>query len=136
MVDNVITSNKVYVEGRIASEPEFSHEMYGEGFYNFMIEAARLSDMVDLLPITVSERLIDSLEIAIGKYIIVEGQLRSYNKYSDGGNRLILTIFARDMNISEEQKIPIRFTLMGLYVRSQYIGLPLLAEKLLICLLQ
>lgn len=103
MVDNVITSNKVYVEGRIASEPEFSHEMYGEGFYNFMIEAARLSDMVDLLPITVSERLIDSLEIAIGKYIIVEGQLRSYNKYSDGGNRLILTIFARDMNISEEK---------------------------------
>lgn len=103
MVDNVITSNKVYVEGKIASKPEFSHEMYGEGFYNFMIEVDRLSEVADLLPITVSERLIEGIDISVGNYIVVEGQLRSYNKYADGGNRLILTIFARDINLSEEK---------------------------------
>lgn len=103
MVDNVITSNKAYVEGTIASEPEFSHEMYGEGFYNFMVEVARLSDVADLLPITVSERIIDGIDMAIGRYITVEGQLRSYNKYTDGGNRLILTIFARDIKADTEK---------------------------------
>lgn len=103
MVDNVITSNKVYVEGKVASEPEFSHEMYGEGFYNFMIEVSRLSDMVDLLPVTVSERLVDGIDISMGKCIVIEGQLRSYNKYTDGGNRLILTVFARDINVTEEK---------------------------------
>ncbi|WP_054877259.1 single-stranded DNA-binding protein [Oxobacter pfennigii] len=102
-MDNVITSNKAYVEGSIASEPEFSHEMYGEGFYNFNINVGRLSDVADLLPITISERLIDGVELTIGKYVIVEGQLRSYNKYTDGGNRLILTIFARDVSFDGER---------------------------------
>lgn len=103
MADNVITSNKVYIEGKIYSKPEFSHEMYGEGFYVIMIEVSRLSDTSDLLPVTVSERLIDGLDISIGKDIIIEGQLRSYNKYSDGGNRLILTIFARDLCLCDEK---------------------------------
>lgn len=103
MVESVITTNKAYVEGRIASELAFSHEMYGEGFYNLMVEVPRLSDATDLLPITVSERLIDGVDMSIGRDIIVEGQIRSYNKYNDGGNRLILTIFARDMNFSDEK---------------------------------
>jgi len=103
MVDNVITSNKAYVEGKIASKPEFSHEMYGEGFYNFMVEVARLSDVVDLLPVTVSERIMDGIDMTIGNYITIEGQLRSYNKYADGGNRLILTIFARDLKANTEK---------------------------------
>jgi single-stranded DNA-binding protein len=103
MVDNVITSNKAYVEGKIASEPEFSHEMYGEGFYNIMVEVARLSEAADLLPVTVSERLIDGIDISVDRDVIIEGQLRSYNKYTDGGNRLILTIFARDISFNDEK---------------------------------
>lgn len=103
MADNVITSNKIYVEGKIASKPEFSHEMYGEGFYSLMIEVPRLSDSVDLLPVTISERLIDGTQVSVGSDIIIEGQLRSYNKYSDGGNRLILTVFARDISFSDEK---------------------------------
>lgn len=103
MADNVITSNKIYVEGKIASKPEYSHEMYGEGFYSMMIEVPRLSDAVDLLPVTISERLLDGVDVSIGKDIIIEGQLRSYNKYTDGGNRLILTIFARDISFTGEK---------------------------------
>ncbi|HBM81286.1 MAG: single-stranded DNA-binding protein [Clostridiales bacterium] len=103
MADNVITSNKIYVEGKIASKPEFSHEMYGEGFYNFTIEVPRLSEAADILPVTISERLIESSSVDVGKNVIVEGQLRSYNKYADGGNRLILTIFARDISFTDEK---------------------------------
>lgn len=103
MVDNVITSNKAYIEGKIASEPQFSHEMYGEGFYNIMVNVPRLSETFDMLPVTVSERLIEGMDVVVGSDVIIEGQLRSYNKYADGGNRLILTIFARDINIGGEK---------------------------------
>ncbi|HEY5524958.1 MAG TPA: single-stranded DNA-binding protein [Clostridium sp.] len=96
-MDNLMLNNKIYLEGKVASELEFSHEMYGEGFYSFNIEAMRLSDSVDYLNITVSERLLNELDLAIGKEIIVEGQLRSYNKFMDGSNKLILTVFARNI---------------------------------------
>ena len=87
-MDNLMLNNKIYLEGKIVSGMEFSHEMYGEGFYTFLMEVTRLSDSVDLLNITVSERL---------KEIVVLGQLRSYNKFVDGANKLILTVFARNI---------------------------------------
>ena len=96
-MDNVITNNKIFLEGKVISELEFSHEMYGEGFYSFNLEVMRLSDSVDHLNITVSERLLNDVEISIGKEVIVEGQLRSYNKFIDGSNKLILTVFARNI---------------------------------------
>ena len=83
-MDNAITNNKIFLEGKVISELEFSHEMYGEGFYSFNLEVMRLSDSVDHLNITVSERLLNDVEISIGKEVIVEGQLRSYNKFIDG----------------------------------------------------
>lgn len=96
-MDNLMLNNKIYLEGKVASELEFSHEMYGEGFYSFNIEVMRLSDSVDYLNITVSERLINNFELTLGKEIVVEGQLRSYNKFMDGSNKLILTVFARNI---------------------------------------
>jgi single-stranded DNA-binding protein len=83
-------NNKIYLEGKIVSELEFSHEMYGEGFYTFYMEVPRLSDSVDLLNITISERLISNMNISVGNEIIVLGQLRSYNKFVDGSNKLCL----------------------------------------------
>ena len=71
--------------------------MYGEGFYTFYMEVMRLSDSVDILNITVSERLIANMDLSMDKEIIVEGQLRSYNKFVDGSNKLILTVFARNI---------------------------------------
>ena len=96
-MDNLMLNNKIYLEGTVISGLEFSHEMYGEGFYTFSIEVTRLSDSVDMLNITVSERLIANLDLAIGNDIIVDGQLRSYNKFVDGSNKLILTVFARNI---------------------------------------
>ncbi|MCX7694606.1 MAG: single-stranded DNA-binding protein [Caloramator sp.] len=97
MNDYQLTSNKVYIEGKVVSELSYSHEMFGEAFYNFTVEVPRLSEAVDRLPITVSERLLPTVDVTIGKIVCIKGQLRSYNKVVDGTNRLILTIFARDI---------------------------------------
>lgn len=102
-MDNLMLNNKIYLEGEVVSGLEFSHEMYGEGFYNFNIEVPRLSDAKDALFVTVSERLIGGMDIKVGSPLIVEGQLRSYNKFVDGANRLILTVFARNISVCEER---------------------------------
>ena len=96
-MENLMLNNKIYLEGMVSSNLEFSHEMYGEGFYTFEIEVIRLSDSKDTLNITVSERLITNMNLKIGDEITVDGQLRSYNKFIDGANKLILTVFARNI---------------------------------------
>lgn len=113
-MDNLMLNNKIYLEGKVASELEFSHEMYGEGFYSFNIEVMRLSDSVDVLNITVSERLLTGFDLTVGKEIVVEGQLRSYNKFINGSNKLILTVFARNIEpCVEKSKNPNEIFLDG-----------------------
>lgn len=102
MHENILTTNKVYIEGKVVSELTFSHEMYGEGFYSFDVEVPRLSEAVDRLPITISERILQDVDLSVGKIVSLEGQLRSYNKVIDGTSRLILTIFARNIENKEE----------------------------------
>ena len=113
-MDNLMLNNKIYLEGKVLSGLEFSHEMYGEGFYTFNLEVQRLSDTKDVLLITVSERLIAGMEICVDAELIVEGQLRSYNKFIEGANRLILTVFARDITpCVEKSKNPNQIYLDG-----------------------
>ena len=102
-MDNLMLNNKIYLEGKVATKLEFSHEMYGEGFYSFNLEVMRLSDSVDFLNITVSERLLSNLNLDVGTEVVVEGQLRSYNKFIDGSNKLILTVFARNIEPCKER---------------------------------
>ncbi len=104
MVGNIIENNMVTISGKVLSELEFSHEVYGEGFYNFILEVPRLSDSSDKIPVTVSERLVTKQKLEIGKIIEVEGQFRSYNSYNNEGNRLLLTVFAREINFLEDEK--------------------------------
>lgn len=103
MTDNIIENNSVTVVGTVKSKPEFSHEMYGEGFYNVYLEVPRLSDISDELPVTISERLMTGVNLEIGNKLVVMGQLRSYNKLMEGSNKLILTIFARDAKQDDEE---------------------------------
>ena len=113
-MDNLMLNNKLYLEGKISSKLEFSHEMYGEGFYTFNMEVQRLSDTKDVLYVTVSERLITGMDLKEGQDIIVEGQLRSYNKFVEGSNRLILTVFARNIELcTEKSKNPNQIYLDG-----------------------
>ncbi len=97
-----VIDNNVKVIGKIKSGCEFSHEVYGEGFYRFVVDVQRLSDNFDELPITISERLVDRNLIEEGKSVVVSGQLRTYNNYSNSKNRLILTIFAREVEFFDE----------------------------------
>ncbi|KXG75147.1 single-stranded DNA-binding protein [Thermotalea metallivorans] len=116
MQDKVMETNAVTVVGEVCSALEFSHEMYGEGFYGFHIKIPRLSDYNDILPVTVSERILVGLNLRVGTVVKVDGQLRSYNKYKDGNNKLVLTIFARDMSLCnnpEEIKNPNQIFLDG-----------------------
>ncbi len=105
MTDKIMETNAVKLVGKIAREKVFSHEMYGEGFYTIDLEVPRLSDSIDLLPITVSERIIVDLDLSVGKYVIIEGQLRSYNRYIENSNKLVLTIFAKEVYIPNEEEL-------------------------------
>jgi single-stranded DNA-binding protein len=93
-------NNSVTLKGTITEVPSLSHKVYGEGFYNTFIAVPRLSGSCDVLPVTVSERLLAEGDI-VGKNYYITGQFRSYNNYSDSGNRLILTVFARDIIADE-----------------------------------
>lgn len=113
-MDNLMLNNKIYLEGKVVSDLEFSHEMYGEGFYTFYLEVQRLSDSRDVLSITISERLLTGVDFKQGAEVVVEGQLRSYNKFVDGANRLILTVFARNIDpCIERSKNPNQIFLDG-----------------------
>lgn len=105
MSDNVIKNNNSIIVGKIASGMEFSHEVYGEGFYQFHVDVPRLSESYDRLPITISERLLTNVDMSIGRRIRVEGQFRSYNNYKTDGNKLILTIFAREFTFVEDDEV-------------------------------
>ncbi len=89
-------NNRVYVSGKVATTPEFSHEVMGEGFYDFVVAVERLSGQIDEIPVTISERLIgDNLDV--GADIGICGQLRSYNKMADGKSKLVLRVFVREL---------------------------------------
>lgn len=97
------SNNDVQLIGTVDSQLQFSHEVYGEGFYSFAIKVLRLSDISDRINVTVSERLIRDMPLEVGDEVAVTGQFRSYNNYSQEGNRLILTVFARDVCRVDEQ---------------------------------
>lgn len=107
MSGNFLGNNCTSLSGRISSKPEFSHEVYGEGFYLVMVEVSRLSDTYDCIPVMFSERLLPLNEFQEGNTITVEGQFRSYNNYnSDSSHKLLLTVFARDIVITEANGDP------------------------------
>lgn len=105
MINEARDTNTVTVIGKVVSDIEFSHEMFGEGFYNFYLKVPRLSEYTDILPITISERLIINLNIEPETYVVIHGQFRSYNRNVDNLNKLVLTIFARDIYIPDEEEI-------------------------------
>jgi len=90
--------------GKVTSEKRVSHEVYGEKFYIFDLSVPRLSGNADRIPITISERLLMSQELTVGSKVTVQGQFRSYNCYENEKNRLILTVFAKDITFAEDQE--------------------------------
>ena len=106
-------NNKVFIAGEIISDASFSHEIYGEGFYEFFVRVMRLSGQADVLPVTLSERLIQDGMLEKGKSICALGQFRSYNKIENGKSRLMLTVFVRELLPQLPDKNPNSILLSG-----------------------
>lgn len=101
MADKIFENNQVSIVGEIVSDFRFSHEVYGEGFYLVDISVNRLSNIVDYIPVMISERLIDVEQNYIGQYLYVTGQFRSFNRHEEKKNRLVLSVFAREVEFME-----------------------------------
>ena len=97
-----LENNYLTLVGKVTSEKQFSHEIYGERFYSFDLSVPRLSGNADIIPVTVSERLITDEMMQIGTKLLIKGQFRSYNSYENERNRLILTVFAKDIEKLED----------------------------------
>ena len=103
-MENYTENNHAEVVGVVNDEPKFSHEVYGEKFYIFTLDIPRLSGASDKVKIMISERLLADVEIRAGDVVEVSGQFRSYNDYENGDNRLVLTVFAKDIRLAEDEK--------------------------------
>lgn len=108
----LMENNKVFLMGKVVSEPKFSHDVYGEGFYELDLEVPRLSDHSDIIPITVSERLLEN-QFKLGSMVGVRGQFRSYNKIVDDKSKLMLTVFVRELAEFDESINPNIIELSG-----------------------
>ena len=99
MADKMFENNQVSIIGEIVSDFQFSHEVYGEGFYMMEVSVRRLSDCMDYIPVMVSERLINVEGDYIGKSVYIGGQFRSFNRHEEKKNRLVLSVFARELEV-------------------------------------
>lgn len=97
-------NNHITLMGKVTSEKRFSHEIYGEKFYVFDISVPRLSGSSDIIPVTISERLLIGDDIKVDSKVIIDGQFRSYNSYENEKSRLVLTVFAKDIKLTENQE--------------------------------
>ena len=104
MNTNYSDNNHITLVGKVTSDKKFSHEIYGEKFYIFELSIPRLSGNADNIPVTISERLLTERDLPIDSKILLEGQFRSYNSYQGEKNRLILTVFAKNIEFMENQE--------------------------------
>ena len=102
-------NNHIIMVGKVTSDKRFSHEIYGEKFYVFDISVPRLSGSSDIIPVTISERLLIGDDIKVDSKVIIDGQFRSYNSYENEKSRLVLTVFAKTVEFLEnqEEEIPV-----------------------------
>ncbi|MBQ3038478.1 MAG: single-stranded DNA-binding protein [Clostridia bacterium] len=100
-MQNLVSNNIACVCGVIEDELIFNHEIYGENFYTFTLRIPRLSGASDKIKIMISDRLISDISLKPDDFIEVNGQFRSYNSYENGDNKLILTVFAKDIALIE-----------------------------------
>lgn len=108
-MENAINNNNITLIGVVEKEAEYSHEVFGEGYYIFMIKCLRTSGNEDALPVMISDRLTDIREIKVGQAVAVLGQIRSFNKHTDNmKSKLILTVFAREFEVltQDSEELP------------------------------
>lgn len=104
-MEKVFDNNKVSICGEIVSDFTYSHDVFGEGFYLFDLKVNRRSEKSDVIPVMASERIIDVDSDYIGKTVAINGQFRSYSTNDGERNRLVLSVFAREIDFLERVAI-------------------------------
>ncbi len=111
-MNKLLENNQVTLVGEIKTEFEFSHEVYGEKFYRFELSVERFSGTKDVLPVVVSERLIDVNQNYTGEMMEIQGQFRSFNKHEENHSRLLLFVFAREAKFMDKDTLPVNQILL------------------------
>ena len=102
MLEKIMENNQVSLIGKIVSDFTFSHEVFGEGVDLVDLEVNRLSGHVDVIPLMISERLVDVTENYQGCTVEAIGQFRSCNRHEGSKNRLVLSVFVQEIHFMEE----------------------------------
>lgn len=102
MDNKIFDNNQLNISGEIVSGFTYSHDVFGEGFYLFDLKVNRLSDTADIIPVMVSERIVNVDNDYVGKIVNISGQFRSYNRHDSERSRLVLSVFAREVNFVNE----------------------------------
>ena len=110
---DLINNNSVELSGEVLDDPKYSHEIYNEAFFEFNLKVMRLSDSYDIVPVTISEKLLLDNNLTKGSKISVSGQFRSFNKMEDGKSKLMLTMFVRDLKPFNESVNPNKIEITG-----------------------
>lgn len=110
---DLLNNNTVELSGEVLDDPKYSHEIYNETFYEFNLKVMRLSDTYDIVPVTVSEKLLFDNDIRQGKKISTVGQFRSFNKLEDGKSKLMLTMFVRELKPFDANLNPNKIEIIG-----------------------
>ena len=97
------TRNEVLLEGTILETPVLSHENHGARFYRCPLQVPRLSGQVDLLPVLLAEPMLPKVDA--GETVRIQGQLRSFNNRSGIGSRLVLTVYAQEIEPGLEETV-------------------------------
>ena len=100
----VTENNNVVLVGEVSKEAEFSHEVYGEGFYMISLKMLRTSGYEDEIPAMISERMYDVSSLKVGDKLKITGQFRSFNRHEEQKNRLILSVFVQEMEALDEMQ--------------------------------
>ena len=115
MTEKILKNNQAVIAGEIISDFEFNHEVFGEGFYFVKLKVSRLSHSSDIIPLLVSERLIDVKQSHIGQFLEARGQFRSHDKQESDKNRVVLFLLAKEIEMidSAENRNPNEIFLDG-----------------------
>lgn len=105
--------NLLRLSGTLSDNPTYGHEVFSEQFFYATLAVPRLSGAEDMLPITISERLMENIAMVPGSPISLEGQLRSYNKVVEGNGKLLITGFVQRLLTPEEVENPNQVQLCG-----------------------
>lgn len=113
------TNNVIFLRGRLAATPAFSHSNHGVDYLVFPLAVRRLSGAEDRLNVVAAREQLSSLSLEADSPLTVRGEVRTFNNRSGVGSRLVVSVFARELSQEEgedENRLELSGTLCKLPV--------------------